>query len=159
MFGKDEFLYLPARIRPVTVAAVARLVRLTGMAKNSPLDPVTGLSVGRILIGVGSIANPALTAKLFGLSPDANPQLGYFARMFGVREIAIGSLTLLAKGNARRTMVLAGIAVDGGDAATGVIGLARKDVPTLAGGLLVGVALCAAGSGVAAAVLDRAGDA
>jgi len=119
------------------------------------MDPVTGLSLGRIAIGVGSIASPNLTARLFGLSPASNPQLGYFARMFGVREIAIGGLTLLAKGDARRTMVLAGMAVDGGDAAVGALGIARKEVPVLAGVMLIGVALGAVGSGGAAIAADR----
>lgn len=118
------------------------------------MDPVTGLSLGRIAIGVGSIASPTRTARLFGLSPAANPQLGYFARLFGVREIVIGTLTLLAKGSNRRTMVLAGIAVDGGDAATGAIALARKEVPLLSGGMLIAVALGAVGSGAAAARAD-----
>jgi hypothetical protein len=111
------------------------------------MDPVTGLALGRIALGVGAIASPDLTARLFGLSPADNPQLPYFARLFGVREIALGGLTLLAKGPARRTMVVAGMAVDGGDAVTGVIGLARKEVPVLAGGMLIAVALGAVGSG------------
>lgn len=119
------------------------------------MDPVTGLSLGRIAIGIGSIASPTLTARMFGLSPANNPQLGYFARMFGVREIALGGLTLLAKGDARRTMVLAGIAVDGADAATGAIGIARKEIPPLAGVMLIGAALGAAGSGGAALAAAR----
>lgn len=123
------------------------------------MDPVTGLSLGRIAIGVGSIASPTLTARLFGLSPADNPQLGYFARMFGVREIALGGLTLLARGQARRTMVMAGVAVDAGDAATGAIGLARKEIPLVAGGMLIAAALGAAASGGAALALGRSGDA
>lgn len=119
------------------------------------MDPVTGLSLGRIAIGVGSIASPSLTARMFGLSPANNPQLGYFARMFGVREIALGALTLMAKGDTRRTMVLAGIAVDGGDAATGVLAIARKEVPVLSAVMLIGVALGAVGSGAAAVAADR----
>ena len=114
------------------------------------MDPVLGLSLGRIAIGVGSIASPSLTAKLFGLSPADNPQMSYFTRMFGVREIALGTLTLMAKGDTRRTMVLAGMAVDGGDAATGVIALARREIPVLSGAMLIAVALGAVGSGGAA---------
>lgn len=114
------------------------------------MDPVTGLSLGRIAIGIGSIASPSLTAKMFGLSPDQNPQIGMFTRMFGVREIALGCLTLMSKGSARRTMVRAGMAVDAGDAATGAIGLARKEFPVMAGGMLIAVALGAVGSGAAA---------
>jgi hypothetical protein len=114
------------------------------------MDPVTGLSLGRIVIGVSSIASPARTARMFGLSPADNPQMGYFTRMFGVREIALGALTLMAKGDVRRTLVRAGVAVDTGDAVTGVLGLVRKDVPVLAGGMLIAVAVGAAGSGVGA---------
>jgi len=119
------------------------------------MDPVLGLSLGRIAIGVGSIASPTLTAKLFGLSPDDNPQMGFMTRLFGVREIALGSLTLLAKGKARRSMVLAGMAVDGGDAATGAIALARKEVPLLASAGMIAVALGAVAAGGAGLVQDR----
>ena len=75
--------------------------------------------------------------------------------MFGVREIVLGILTLISKGSTRRTMVAAGIAVDGGDAATGAIALARKEVPLLTGGLLIAAALGAVGSGSAALARDR----
>lgn len=114
------------------------------------MDPVTGLSLGRIAIGVGSIVAPAPTARVFGLRPAENPQLPYFARMFGVREIALGALTLMATGDVRRTLVRAGVAVDGGDAVTGIIGLARKEFPLLAGGMLVAAALGAAATGASA---------
>ncbi len=119
------------------------------------MDPVLGLSLGRIAIGVGSIASPSLTARLFGLSPADNPQMAYFTRMFGVREIALGGLTLLAKGSTRRTMVLAGMAVDSGDAVTGAIALARKEVPLLASAGLIAVAVGAVGSGAAALAQGR----
>ena len=119
------------------------------------MDPVLGLSLGRIAIGVGSIASPTLTAKLFGLSPDDNPQMGFMTRLFGVREIALGSMTLLARGKARRSMVLAGMAVDGADAATGGIALARKEVPLLASAGLIAVALGAVASGGASLVQGR----
>jgi hypothetical protein len=111
------------------------------------MDPVTGLSLGRIAIGVGAIASPRLTARMFGLRPSEDTQGALFTRLFGVREIALGALTLVSKGDVRRTLVIAGVAVDSGDAATGVIGLARKEIPVLAGGMLVAVALGAAGSG------------
>ena len=121
------------------------------------MDPVTGLSLGRIAIGVSSIASPTFTAKLFNLSPDDNPQMGFMTRMFGVREIAIGSMTLLARGRARRSLVLAGMAVDGGDAATGVIALARKEVPVLAAGGMIAVALGAVGAGAAGLAQGQGG--
>ena len=38
------------------------------------MNPVTGLSLGRIIIGAASVANPAMVTKAFGLDVEANPQ-------------------------------------------------------------------------------------
>ena len=113
------------------------------------MDPVTGISLGRIAIGVGALASPSATAKLFGLDPAANPQLGYFGRMFGAREIALGAVTLMSKGAARRNLTMVGIAVDGADAASGFLEMGANRVPRTAGLMLMGAALGAVGSGVA----------
>jgi len=83
------------------------------------MNPVTGLALGRIAIGIISIFSPSLAAKLFRLDESNNPQLPYLSRMFGSREIALGALTLASSGAARRNLVLVGIAVDGADAAAG----------------------------------------
>lgn len=119
------------------------------------MDPVTGLSLGRIALGIGALAAPTRTAKAFGLKPEANAQLSYFARMFGAREVALGALTLAARGEARRRLVLVGLAVDGADAATGALGLRSKEFTPVSGGMLVAGALGAVGSGVAALVAGR----
>mgnify|MGYP000541219842 CR=1 FL=1 len=104
------------------------------------MDPVTGLSLGRIALGIGALAAPGTTARLFGVDPDANPQLGIFGRMFGAREIALGAVTLAARGSLRRNLTVVGIAVDGADAASGVVELAGGGMPKLQGGALVAVA-------------------
>lgn len=83
------------------------------------MNPVTGLALGRVAIGILSILSPSLSAKLFRLDQEANPQLPYLSRMFGSREIALGALTLGATGAARRNLILVGIAVDGADAVAG----------------------------------------
>ncbi|GAA3657913.1 hypothetical protein GCM10022237_17440 [Nocardioides ginsengisoli] len=119
------------------------------------MDPVSGISLGRIAIGVSALAAPTTTAKLFGLDPAANPHLGYFARMFGTREIALGTVTLVSRGALRRNLTLVGIAVDGADAATGVLELNARNVPKPAGAMLVGAALGAVGSGISALVRNR----
>ena len=119
------------------------------------MDPASGISLGRIAIGIGALTAPATTARLFGLDPVANPQLGYFSRMFGTREIALGAVTLLSRGTLRRNLTLVGIAVDGADVATGVLELNARAVPKPAGALLVGAGLGAVGSGIAALVLNR----
>ena len=83
------------------------------------MNPVTGLFLGRIVIGILCIFSPPLAAKLFRLDAEANPQLPYLSRMFGSREIALGALTLAATGSARRNLILVGIAVDGADSVAG----------------------------------------
>lgn len=83
------------------------------------MNPVTGLALGRIVIGATALASPDLAGKLFRLDVARNPQLPYMSRMFGSREIALGAVTLLSKGAARRKLVALGMAVDGADAFAG----------------------------------------
>ena len=78
------------------------------------MNPVTLLSLGRIAAGVVSIAKPDLVAKQTMGSAQDSPVL---TQWFGTREIALGLVTLVARGGHRRTLVLAGMAVDGADAA------------------------------------------
>ena len=82
---------------------------------SDAMNPVTLLSLGRIAVGVASIAKPDLVAKQMMGSAQDPPVL---TQWFGNREIALGLVTLVARGGHRRTLVLAGMAVDGADAAT-----------------------------------------
>jgi hypothetical protein len=113
------------------------------------VNPVTGLSLGRIAVGAISFARPALAAKMFGLDVANNPQGPYLARLFGSREIALGTATLLSRGKTRRNLVLAGIGVDLADAATGVLGIQDKSVSVRSGAMLVGPSAGAVLSGLA----------
>jgi len=79
------------------------------------MNPVTLLSLGRIAVGVASIAKPDLVAKQMVGQAEDPPVL---TQWFGNREIALGLVTLLARGGHRRTLVLAGMAVDAADAGT-----------------------------------------
>ena len=77
-----------------------------------------------------------MAAKTFQLDPTANPQVPYVLRLFGAREIALGLVTLLARGRARRGVIGLGVAVDAADAATGFLALrdgsvSRKTAYTL----------------------------
>ncbi|MEV5002249.1 hypothetical protein [Nocardioides sp. LML1-1-1.1] len=119
------------------------------------MDPVTGLSIGRILVGIVALVAPSTAARLFGVTPAANPQLGIFGRMFGAREIALGAVTLASRGALRRNLTVVGIAVDGADVASGALEITAGGVPKLQGGALVGVAAGAVGAGIAALVLSR----
>jgi hypothetical protein len=113
------------------------------------MNPVTGLSLGRIAVGTLSLARPEAATTLFGLDVASNRQGPYLTRLFGSREIAIGVLTLVSRGATRRNLVLAGIGVDLADAATGVLGIQDKSVPAKTGVMLVAPAILAVLSGVA----------
>ncbi|GAB2977309.1 DUF4267 domain-containing protein [Nocardioides montaniterrae] len=119
------------------------------------MDPVTGLSLGRIVIGIGAFFAPELTARIFGLSPETNAHLPYMSRMFGAREIAVGAITLTATGEARTRLAMVGVAIDAADATNGLLELKSKRVPVLAGGMLAVVASGAVASGVLALVKNR----
>jgi len=113
------------------------------------MDPVTGLSLGRIAVGAVAFARPDVAAGLFGLDLANNPQSPYVTRLFGSREIAIGALTLVSRGTTRRNLVLAGIGIDLADAVTGVLGIQDKSVPAKTGAMLVAPAVGAVFSGIA----------
>src|SRR5512139_1831246 len=112
------------------------------------MNPVTGLSLGRIAIGALALASPPLAGKLFRLDTAANPQLPYLARMFGSREIALGAVTLLASGTTRRNLVAAGIAVDAADAVAGVLAARDGYVSKPTGGYLTLPAVAAVAAGI-----------
>ena len=104
------------------------------------MNPVTGLSLGRIVIGAASVANPTMVTKAFGLDVEANPQTTFMTRLFGAREIALGAATLVASGRGRTGLVLLGVGVDGADAYAGYIGPKADGIDPKAGMLMTGVA-------------------
>ena len=112
------------------------------------MDQVTGLSVGRIAIGAGALLAPELTMKVFGLDGENNPQLPYMGRMFGSREVAVGVATLLAKGEARRNWIIAGMAIDLADAAAAILATQSGSLSKGRGALLTAPALAAVNAGV-----------
>lgn len=99
------------------------------------MNPVTGLALGRIAVGVASLAKPDLVASTMGQTPS--PLL---TQWFGSREVALGVVTLLATGSARRNLVLVGALVDGADAGTAYAGIQAGQIPKEIGFGLVAVA-------------------
>lgn len=112
------------------------------------MDPISGLSVGRIVVGVISMLSPALAAKLMFLDSKANPQLPLMTRAFASREIALGALTLASTGDDRERMIQTGIAVDAADVLAGVVTAAKGS--KLAGLGFAAVAIGAVATGVKA---------
>ena len=93
------------------------------------MNSVTGLSLGRIAVGVLSFLQPAPRGEALRPRRREQPTGAYLARLFGSREVALGTATLLARGKTRRNLVLAGIGVDLADAATGVLGIQDQGGP------------------------------
>jgi hypothetical protein len=108
------------------------------------MNPVTGLALGRIGVGVASLVRPDLVASTMGV-PGTHPLM---TRWFGSREIALGTATLLASGPARSTLVLIGAAVDGADAATAYAAVQEDELPRQVGLGLVAVATGAVVAGL-----------
>jgi len=111
------------------------------------MNPIIGLSLGRIVVGLLFFLRPDLAGRLMGQNVAENPELALGARLFGSRDVALGAATLLAKGTARRNLIVAGIAVDAADAGAASLGFTDKSVKPVPAALLAGVALMAVGQG------------
>jgi hypothetical protein len=104
----------------------------------------------RMAIGTSAWATPRLAGKAFGLDSDANPQSPYLARLFGVRDLALGIGALTTTGESRRHWLMLGMMCDAADAAAGYIAGRAGYLPKVPTVLVTGVALVAAGLGAAA---------
>ena len=113
------------------------------------MNPVTGLSLGRIAVGIVAFARPDVVGKLLQLDPGRTPQLAFVARLAGSRDVALGLLTLLTRGRTRRALVVAGIAVDAADAATGWLAVRDDALSKKAAAGVITPALGAVGAGIA----------
>ena len=119
------------------------------------MNPVNGLALGRIAIGGMALASPALAAKLFRLDLARNPHLAYMTRLFGSREIALGAITLVASGKARRRMIALGMAIDAADGFAGYDAMRSGSVPQTTGIFLTAPAVGAVAAGAVGLVAER----
>ena len=110
----------------------------------------------RMAVGTSAWATPRLAGKAFGLNADDNPQSPYLARLFGVRDLALGIGAMTTRGEARRHWLMLGMLCDTADAAAGVIAGRAGYLPKIPTVLVTGVALVAAGLGAAALATDSA---
>ena len=118
-----------------------------------PMDSeqaIRSLAGVRVAIGTSAWATPRLAGKAFGLDADGNPQSPYLARLFGVRDLALGVGALTTTGDARRRWLALGLVCDAADAAAGVMAGRAGYLPKVPTVLVTGVALVAVGLGAAA---------
>src|SRR4051795_1418895 len=120
----------------------------TATASVQAMNPVIGLSLGRIAVGAAALANPQAAARIFQLNAVSNPQVPYVTRLFGSREIALGVATLATSGKAHKTLVGLGILVDAADAGTGYLAMQDGSVPRKTAMTLIVPAVGAVGSGL-----------
>ncbi len=105
----------------------------------------------RIAVGGAAWIAPRLSARLFGFDPARNPQSAYWARLFGVRDVALGVGALQASGEARRRIVLLTAACDAADLVTTIAERRAGRVPAGAAVLSGTLAIAAGAVAVAAA--------
>jgi len=120
-----------------------------------PAPAATLLPGLRIVIGVAALIAPNITGKLFGFSPDANPQAAYFARLFGIRDIVLGVGTLMTTGPSRRLWWQFGILTDATDVVSASLGHRDGSVPVRAAAMAGLTAAAATGLGVAALIAEE----
>src|SRR5215210_3041399 len=104
-------------------------------------DQATSLAVARILVGAAAWVAPERSLRGSMLASD--PQSTFLLRLFGVRDAALGVLTLMAAPSARPALLKVGMAVDGADAAAALAALRSGAVRSSAGAVFVGLAATA----------------
>ena len=90
----------------------------------------TALAAARTGIGAVALLAPAITSKALGFPSDADtPSARLVARFFGLREIAMGVLTLtqLRRNPGDQWLLAWNAAVDGSDAILAGLALARRN--------------------------------
>lgn len=111
---------------------------------------VRALGMLRIAIGVVSWVAPDLAGKLFGLDVKRNRQAPYLARLFGIRDLALGVGTLRAQGQERKAWLAAGVVCDTADTAAAKLGHRDGYLPTSTAALVALPAVAATVLGVIA---------
>jgi hypothetical protein len=77
----------------------------------------TILGAGRTAIGLGAWLAPDSTARVFGIDPERSDR--FIARLFGVRDAALGAALLAAPAPAVKPLAAVGTAIDALDAVAG----------------------------------------
>jgi len=87
------------------------------------------LATIRITVGTTALFAPRVFARRVEVDPDRHPAVIYFARLYGVRTIVIGT-DLLLRDEAMRTLALrTGVVIHLSDAAAAAIAGARHQIP------------------------------
>jgi hypothetical protein len=114
------------------------------------VSPLKLLIAIRVSIGSGAWLTPRLAGRLFGLDAEANPQLPYMGRLFGVRDVVLGAGAQVSTGDSQRLWLQLGLVCDATDAAAGLIAGRNGEIPKLTTVLVTAPALLGIALGAAA---------
>lgn len=118
-----------------------------------PTDARRALAYLRL--GLGAMwPTPRLGARLFGIDVEDQPAVAMLARLFAVRDVALGAMLLQARGAEADRQVDLNIMVDAADLAAILIAGARKQL----GARTVLLGGGAAAAAVALGVMGRRAD-
>ena len=118
------------------------------MSKKEREKAINAIAIGRIAIGAGAWLAPSLSGRMFGLDPENNPQAPYLGRLFGARDVVLGTGVLRAPRKQKDTWLTAGLACDVADTAAGVMAGARGTLPLPAAALVTATAGAFAAAGL-----------
>ena len=96
------------------------------MPKSRPGRALVGV---RLVFGTSSWFAPKFVMVALGMDPHSNPQGAYMARLFGVRDLALGIGLVSTRGDARRLWWRLGMLCDVGDMASGVLSARQGELP------------------------------
>lgn len=108
-------------------------------------DQATSIALARIAVGATAWIAPDRSLRVGTLA--GTQQSTFLMRLFGVRDAALGALTLMAAPSARPALLKVGMAVDGADAAAALLALRSGAVRTSTGVVFTGLALAAVAAG------------
>lgn len=119
------------------------------MADDGRAADATIAMLSAMRIGIGALAwvSPSSTRKLFGMASADAADTAYPLRLFGIRDVVVGTTTLLATGDQRRTWVMFGLLCDAADGTAAAIGRRDGSLPPTSSAL-VAVPAAAVGLGL-----------
>jgi hypothetical protein len=118
------------------------------MSKSQREKAANAIAVSRVVVGASTWLTPNLAGRMFGLDPEGNPQLPYVGRLFGARDVALGTGVLRSSRKNKDAWVTAGLACDAADVAAGILAGARGQLPLGAAALVSATAGAFAVAGV-----------
>ncbi len=113
------------------------------------MDQATSLSLARIVVGAAAWVAPRRSLGLALLDAEP-PQSPYLLRLFGARDVALGTVTLMAPPALRPSLLKVGVAVDSADTAAALLALKAGQLKPLTGVVMAGAAGAAVLAGVQA---------